>query len=143
MPFIGQAVPHRHIGVLRKIFHNILTEAAVFDAIEKAAEHTGSVGHGFLLAYLGPGRSEVGHMSALVVGGTFEGAAGSCGVLLKYQGDVAAFEQLGFPAFLLGLLEFRREVQQIAELFRRKVGFLQEVSLVQSVHMFPFLHKTL
>ena len=62
-------------GVFCQLFHDALTEAAVFDAVIQAAEHAGRVGNGFLFADLGAGRVEISNVHAEVVRGHLKGAA--------------------------------------------------------------------
>ena len=90
MELVGQAVPHRHTGVVGKVFHDLLAIAPVLDAVEHAAQHTGSVGDGLLLADLAAGRVKVGHFHAQIVGSDLEAATGAGGGLFKDQGDVLA-----------------------------------------------------
>ncbi len=46
---VGQAVPHRHPGVVGQVLHDLLAVAAVLDAVKHAAQHPGGVGDGLLL----------------------------------------------------------------------------------------------
>ncbi len=57
MVLVRQAVPHRHAGVLGKLFHNGLAVAAVLDALKHTGEHLRSVGDGLLFADLTAGGS--------------------------------------------------------------------------------------
>ena len=52
---VGQAVEHRHAGVLGQLLHNGLPEAPVLDAVVHPAQHPGGVGDGLLHADLAAG----------------------------------------------------------------------------------------
>lgn len=80
---VGQAIPHRHTGVVGQLFHDALAVAAVLDAVEHPAQHPGGVGDGLLFADLAARRVEVGDFHAQVVGGDLKAAAGAGGGLLE------------------------------------------------------------
>ena len=119
MELVGQAVPHRHTGVVGKVFHDLLAIAAVLDAVEHAAQHTGSVGDGLLLADLAAGRVKVGHFHAQIVGSDLEAATGAGGGLFKDQGDILACQLvIVADAGLLFCLQVCGKVQQFFDLGR-------------------------
>ena len=128
--FVGEAVPHGHVGETGQLFHDVLTEAAVFDAVVHTGEHAGGVGHGFLLADLGAA-GKIGAVAALIVDGGLEGAAGAGGGLFENEGDVLALEELGFAAGLAQSLEAGGEVEQAGQLFTGEVGDLEEVAVLE------------
>ncbi len=50
--FVGQTVPDRHARIFRQLLDNILSEAAVFNAVKHAAEHTRRIRYALLLSDL-------------------------------------------------------------------------------------------
>ena len=83
VPFVGQAVPHRHAGKTGQLFHDALAKTAVFDAVIETGQHTGRIGHGFLFADLGTGGAQIGGVGTLVMGRHFKRATGPGGILFK------------------------------------------------------------
>lgn len=81
----GQAVPDGHAGVLGEALDLLLLEATVLDAVVHAAQDTGGVLDGLLLAHLGGAGLEVGDAHAEVHATDLEGAAGARGGLLEEQ----------------------------------------------------------
>ena len=127
MELIGQAVPHRHTGVVGKVFHDLLAIAAVLDAVVHAAENAGGVLDGLLLAHLGALGVKVGDAHAQVHGAHLEGAAGARGGLLEEKDDVLALQvAVRLVVVLLGL-EVDGEVNEVLNLIRGKVQELEEV----------------
>ena len=110
-------------------FHQLLAEAAVLDAVVHAAQHPGGVLHRLLVADLRAGRSQVGDVGALVVGGHLEGAAGAGGGLLEDQGDVLALQPLLLVAAVLGRFQVGRQLEQELELLGGEVQLLQKLRL--------------
>jgi len=104
---VGQAVPDRHSGVLGQLLDDVLAEPAILDAVIHAAQHPGSVLHGFLDADVGAGGAQVGGMGALVVSCHFEGTARPGGLLLEDQGNVLAHQAGLLIAGVFGGLEVR------------------------------------
>ena len=101
---IGQAVEHRHPGVLGQLLHDGLLKSPVLDAVIHPAQHPGSVGDGLLDADLGAGRAQVGGPHAQVLGGHLKGAASAGGGLFKDEGHILALQQLvGHAGLFLGL----------------------------------------
>ena len=133
MELIGQAVPHRHTGVVGKVFHDLLAIAAVLDAVEHAAQHTGSVGDGLLLADLAAGRVKVGHFHAQIVGSDLEAAAGAGGGLLEDKGNVLAAQSIVADAGLFLCLQVGGEVKQTFDLFGSVIEKLQKAA-VRKIH---------
>ena len=84
----------------QKLVGDVLAEAAVLDRVVHAAEHTGRVLHGLLVAHVRAGRTDEGDVCALVVGGDLERAAGARRVLLEDQRDLLANK----PSLLAALL---------------------------------------
>ena len=133
MELVGQAVPHRHTGVVGKVFHDLLAIAAVLDAVEHAAQHTGSVGDGLLLADLAAGRVKVGHFHAQIVGSDLEAATGAGGGLFKDQGDVLACQLLIVAdAGLFPGLQVSGQIEQLLDLGRGVVQKLQKTAIFQT-----------
>ena len=128
--FIGQAVPHGYVGEAGQLFHDVLAEAAVFDAVVHAGQHAGGIGHGFLLPYL-RAAGQVGGVAALVEERHFEDAARAGGGLLEDEGHVLAREELGFSTGAAGLFEIGGEVEQVGQLFAGEVGNLEEVAVFE------------
>ena len=87
---VRQAIPDRHVTVLRELLHEILAEAAVLDAVVHTAQHACGIRDRLLAADLRTGRSEVGRAHAEVGRRHLEGAARSRRVLLEDQGNVFA-----------------------------------------------------
>ena len=129
--FVGQAVPHRHPGVLRQRFHDLLAEAAVFDAVVHPPKHPGGVGDGFLLADLRARGVQVGDAHAQVVGGHLKAAPRAGAGLFKDQRDVLADKIRVGDAGLLLRLQRRRQIQQPLDLLRAVVQQRQEASSLQ------------
>ena len=133
MELVGQAVPHRHTGVVGQIFHDALAVAAVLDAIEHPAQHPGGVGDGLLLADLAARRVEVGDFHAQVVGGDLEAAAGAGGGLLKDEGDVLAAQSVMADTGLFLGLQVGGEIQQALDLVGGVIKELQKAA-VRKIH---------
>ena len=113
---VGQAVPHRHPGVVGQFLHDLLAVAAVLDAVKHAAQHPGGVGNGLLFADLAARRVQISHLHAQVVGSHFKAAAGAGGGLFKDQGNVLAMELVVGDAGLLFGLEVCGQVEQLFDL---------------------------
>jgi hypothetical protein len=62
VPFVGQAVVDRDAGVGGEFFDVGLLVAAEFDRVVHPSQDGGGVGDRFLVAELGPGRVQVGHV---------------------------------------------------------------------------------
>ena len=121
MELIGEAVPDGDAGKSSQLLHRRLREAAVLDAVVDASQHARRILHALLDADLRPRRAEVRHMGALVVRGRLERAARARRSLFEDEGDVLALQTRLLGAGILGLLELRRQVQQILDLLRTKV----------------------
>ena len=128
MELVGQAVPHGNAGVLRKIFHDGLLEAAVLDAVKHAAENLRGVGEGFLLAHLGRAGIEERDAHAEITRADFKGAAGAGGGLLKEQNDLLVGEPLVLHTVVLQALELNGKVDEVVDLFRGEVKKSEEAS---------------
>ena len=102
MELVGQAIPHRHAGVLGQDLHRLLGEAAILDAVVHAAQHRAVSFTDLLVADLRARWAQVRDMRALVIGRHFERGAGAGGGLLEDQGDVLALESLLLVAAVLG-----------------------------------------
>ena len=126
---VGQAVPHRHAGVLAQDFHQLLAEAAVLDPIVHAPQHPGGVFHRFLVTDLRAGWSQVGDLGALVVSRHFEGAASAGGGLFEDQGDVLALQPGLLVAAVLGCLQVSGKLEQELELFGGEIELLEKVAV--------------
>ena len=125
---VGQAVPNGNAGVLGQIVHDGLVKAAVLNAVVDAAQDTGGIRDGFLLAHLGAAGIQIGHTAAQIHAGHLKGAAGTGRGLLEQQNDVLAGQvAMGLTGHLLAL-EFTAEVQQIADLLGGVVQQLQEIA---------------
>ena len=129
MELVGEAVEHRHPGVLGKLLHDFLAEAAVLNAVEHPPQHPGGVGDGLLLADLGAGGIQVGDAHAEIMPGHLEGAAGTGGGLLKDQGDVFALQHfMGNAGLFLGL-ELGGYIQEVGNFRRGEVQQFQKMLL--------------
>ena len=131
MELVGQAVEHRHAGVVGERLDEVLVEAAVLDAVVQPAEHTRRVLDRLLVAHLRRLRVEIGHVRALVVRGHLERAARARRGLLEDQADLLLAEVLLLSPVLLGRLEVGRQVEQVAELVGREVELLEEVAALE------------
>ena len=129
MELVGQAVPHRHAGILGQDLDQFLAKPAIFDAVVHAPQHAGGIFHRFLVADLRAGWSQVGHMRALVIGGHFKGTARAGRGLLKDEGDVLTLEPRLLETAVLGGLEVGGQLEQKLEFFRRKVELLDEAAI--------------
>ena len=114
VPLVGEPVVDRDAGPARELLGRVLREAAVLDRVVHAAEHARGVLHGLLVAHVRAGRADEGDVGALVVGGDLERAARPGRVLLEDQRDLLADELLLLAPLLLGRLQLRREVDQVA-----------------------------
>ncbi len=128
---VGQAVPHRHAGVLREGLDVLLGGAAVLDGVEGAAEDSRGVLHRLLVADLGAAGSEVGHVRALVLRGDLERGASPRRGLLEDQGDVLAGEARLLVAGVLRGLEVGGELEQEAQLVGGEVELLEEAPVAE------------
>ncbi len=72
---VGEAVPHRHAGVLRQGLHHLLAVAAILNAIVHPPEHAGGVFDRLFMANLAAAWPQIGHAGALIVCGNFERAS--------------------------------------------------------------------
>ncbi len=72
---VGEAVPHRHAGVLRQGLYHFLAVAAVLNAVVHPSEHAGGVLDRLFMANLAAAGPQVGHAGALIVCGNFERAS--------------------------------------------------------------------
>ena len=127
--FVGQAVEYRHAGVTRQFFHDFLSVAPVFDAVEHSAQHAGGVFDAFFVADLAAARFEVGNARALVARGHFEGAAGAGGGFFENQGDVFAAQARFFASGFFVGLQFGGQVEQGTDFFGSVVGEFEEMLL--------------
>ena len=134
MELVGQAVPHRHAGILCQFLYDALTVAAVLNAIEHSTQNPCGVGDGFLLADLGTGGIQVGGVHPQVVGGHLKGAAGAGGGFFEDQGDVLATKIIVADALFFLRLQLGGQVQQGLNLVRGEVQQFQKVSAFQVHH---------
>ena len=104
MELIGKPVPHRHIGILRQLLHDILPESPVFDSLEHARQDPGRVRDALLLADLGARRIQVGRPHPQVVGRHLKGASGAGAGLLEDQRHVLPPQGVHRNPFFLLLL---------------------------------------
>jgi len=87
-----------------QVLDDLLAIAAVLDAVEHPAQHTGGVRNGLFFADLAARRVQIGDFHAQIVGGHFKAAPGAGGGLLEDQGDVFAAQGIVADAgLLLGL----------------------------------------
>ena len=115
---VGQAVPHRHTGVVRQLFHDLLAVATVLDAVKHPSQHPGGIGDGFLFANLAAGGVQIGHLHAQIMGGYLKAAAGAGGGLFKDQGDVLAPQLVVPDTGLLFGFQVSGQLQQLPDLGR-------------------------
>ena len=113
---IGQAVPHRHLGVKRQLLNHALVKAAVLDAVVVAPQDAGGVLQRFLVAQLRAAGIQIGHVPALVVHRDLEGAAGARRRFLENQHDVFTRKARLFVAHGFRAFEFGGQVEQVAHL---------------------------
>mgnify|MGYP003299148054 CR=1 FL=1 len=66
---VGQAVPDADAGILCQCLHDLLTKAAVLNAVIHPAQNPGSIGNALLLAQLGSRRVQEGAVHSLGVFG--------------------------------------------------------------------------
>ena len=88
MEFIGQAVPHRHAGVLGQRFDHFLAVAAILNAVIHAAQHARGIFNRLFMANLAAAGTKVSDASALIVSGNFERASGAGRVFFEDERDV-------------------------------------------------------
>ena len=118
MELVGQAVPHRHAGVVRQLFHDLLTVATVLDAVKHPPQHPGGIGDGLLFADLATGGVQIGHFHAQIVGGYLKAAAGAGGGLFKDQGNIFAPQLVVTDTGLLFGFQVSSQLQQLPDLGR-------------------------
>ena len=53
--FVGKTVPNGDTGVATQLFHQLLAEATVLDAVKHATQHSGGIGDGLFFAHLRAG----------------------------------------------------------------------------------------
>ena len=121
MIFIRQTVPDRNSRVLRQLFHDLLTEAAVLDSVEHPSEHPRGILDALLLSHLGACRPEVSRSHSHVVSRHLKRATCPCTVLLKQQGYVLSTPVIYRHTLFLLLLHLCRKIQQICNLLWCKV----------------------
>ena len=131
MELVGQAVPHRHIGVFGQFLDDLLPEAPVLDAFKHAGKHLGGISNGFLLADLAARGVQVGGTHAQIMGGDLKGAAGAGGGLFKNQRHIFATQYIVRDARLLFGFQLGGQVQQPANLLRRIVQQRQKITSLQ------------
>ena len=139
MVLVGQAVPHRHIGVLGQLLHDGLPEAPVLDAVKHAGQHLRRVRDGFLFANLAARGVQIGGAHAKVVGGYLKGAAGAGGGLFKNQRHIFAAQRVMGDARFLFCFQFGGQRQQCADLLRRIVQQGQKIPAFQIHNRFPLM----
>ena len=136
---ICQPVEHRHAGELRQHLGILLAKAAIFDAIVEPAQNSRGVLHGFLVADMAAGWSQISDMRALIVGRHLEPAAGARAVLLENEGDVLALKHLLFISACFRHLEAGGELQQVPDLLRSEIEQLDKTASVQVLWHWMFL----
>ena len=124
VPFVGQAVPDGHPGVLAQGFDIGVRRAAVLDSVVHAPQNPRGVLDRLLVTDLRPAGAQIGHMRSLVVGADFEGAHGARRSLLEDEGHVQAGEALALATGSLVLPQAGREVDQVEELLFGEVCLL-------------------
>ena len=70
-------------------------------------------------------------MCSLIIAGTFKGATSSSGIFLEEQDDVLSLEEFLLSPFLLCALQIDGELEEVFELNRGEVEFLEEGLSVQ------------
>ncbi len=116
---VRKAVPNGHAGMLGKKLHGFLLEAAVFDAVVKAAKHLCSILKGFLFAHLAV--AQEGNICAFVKAGHFKRAACAGRSFVEKEHYIFAVEQTVADTRALFGLKVVGKVEQVADLFRCKV----------------------
>ena len=132
MEFVRQAIPDGDTGIMGQIFYRLLAEAAVFNAVEHAAQNPGGVGNGLFLAHLGAARIQIGDAQAQVPASHLEGAAGAGGGLFKQQDDVLAGQVPVRRPGALHALKVFAQLQQVADFGR---GIVQKLQIVSSTEI--------
>ena len=127
MRFVRQAVPYRDAGVLRQFFHDLLTEAAVFDTVKHTPQNFCGISDALLLSDLRARRIEICHTHAQIVAGHFKGASGARARLLKDQSDIFPPERVHRLAGFFLRFQLGSQIDEIGDLFRCKIFDFQKV----------------
>ena len=134
MKFRGEAVPDRNARKLGQQPYNPLPVTSVLDSVIHSSQHTGGILDGLFFAHLRTGRTQVGHLCALIMGRHLESATGTGRILLEQQHDVLALQRLPFPTGILVVLQPNGQLQQIPDLFGGEIEQGQQTSLSQINH---------
>ena len=136
---VGQTVPDGNACIMGQVLDDLLAIAAVLNAVEHPAQHTGGVRNGLFFADLAARRVQIGDFHAQIMGGHFKAAPGAGGGLLEDQGDVFAAQGIVADAGLLPGLEVSGQIQQRLDLGGGVVQQLQKVPIFQTHCIFPSL----
>ena len=136
MELIGEAIPDRNAGILREIFHDILTETAVFNAVIHAAQNTGGIGNTFLFTDLASGGIQISAVHSQIIGGNLKRATGTGAGLFKDQGNVfPGTAGMRNACFLFGL-KVSSKIQERRDLIGSKIKKLQEAITFERIHKY-------
>ena len=133
MPVIGQTIPHRNTGELRKNLNLFLLITAVFDTVKHAPQNASGISSRLLVSHLRTGRIEVGGVRTLIESCHLEGATRARRRLLEDQRNIAPLEVLDLDTILLRCFEFSCQINQRQPFGRSEVDFAEERTTMKSV----------
>ena len=131
MKFVGQAVPDRNLGVLREFFNDVLSEAAVFDAVKHGGKNSRGIRDRLFLSDLGARRIKVSRSHAEIVRADFKCASGARACFLENQGNILPAQAVNSNSLFLLILEICGKIYKILYLLCRKIKKFQKISAFQ------------
>ena len=136
MELIGEAIPDRNAGILRQVFHNILTVTTVFNAVIHTAQNTGGIGNTFFFADLASRRIQIGAVHSQIISGNLKRATGTGAGFFEDQGNVfpgtAGMRNACFPF----CLQVGSQIKQGRDLSGGKIKKLQEAFTFERIHKY-------
>ena len=134
MKFRGEAVPDRNARKLGQQPYDPLPVTSILDSVIHSSQHTGGILDGLFFAHLRTGRTQVGHLCALIMGRHLESATSTGRILLEQQHDILTCQQFLFLTEILVGLEPRGQIQHVGNFIGREVEQRQQVSFSQINH---------
>ena len=128
MILICQTIPHRDTGIFRKLFHDLLTKAAVLDTIIHSAKHARGIAYTLFFPDLRTARVQICALHTQIMCCHLKGAACSRTRLFKNERDIFPCAHRFLHACLFFCLIFCGKLKQVSDLLWCIVLQCQKIS---------------
>ena len=121
MELICEPVPNRHPRVFCKLLHNILPVSPIFNSLKHACQNPGRIRDALLFSDLGARRVQISGPHTQVMCGHLKCAPGTGTGFFKNQCHIFSPKGVHRNPFLLFILQFCGQINQIFNLLRCKI----------------------